>query len=216
MWQHTNLIGTIPATIIDIPRNITARLIDIHKLMDNHVAIITQTDIKIIQFNLRTETIYWKLTSITKFHLSSHVSFSCVSPSKIYLAVLSESYELALYYFYKNRTVLPPYIEMNKEPHFIYKFPWKVTCCDISQNEQYIAVGTEKGQICVSLFHDLVRLSSSVTCLYEFNFIFFSFLDYGYNKTNRDHSIIFPQRSHYTIVLGSDCYRCFDFTISNK
>ncbi|XP_019885106.1 apoptotic protease-activating factor 1 isoform X2 [Camponotus floridanus] len=147
MWQHTNLIGTIPATMIDRSRNITARLINIHKLMDNHVAIITQTDIKIIQFNLCTET--WKLTSITKFHLSSHISFSCVSRNKIYLAVLSEAYELALYYFCKNKTVLPPYMEMNEDPYFIHLFPWKVTCCDISQNEQFIAVGTEKGQISI-------------------------------------------------------------------
>lgn len=216
MWQHTTEIGMIPATIIDIPRNITSRLIDIHKLMDNHVAIITQTDVQIIQFNLCNEIISWRITSITKFHLSSHVTFSCLSHNKIFLAVLNESYQLALYYFCKNRTVLPPYMEMSEEPNFIYTFPSKITCCDISQNEQYIAVGTEKGQVSVSLFHDLAQPSSLITYSYEFNIIFLSFLDYRYKKTNRDRSTIFPQRSHYTVILGSDCHGCFDFTISNK
>lgn len=175
MWQHINLIGFIPATMIDIPtqyRCTFARLIDIHKYMDNHVAIITQTDIKMIQFNSCNETISWDLTSITKFHLPLYVSFSCLSYNKTCLAVLSETYELALYHFYENREVLPPYMEMNEEPYFTYKFSYKITCCDMSQNEQYIAVGTEKGQISVSLFHDLA-FSSLITCSHMNLILFF-------------------------------------------
>lgn len=216
MWRHTNLVGFIPATIIDISRHIYARLIDIHKYMDNHVAIITQTDMKMIQFNSYNEIISWNLTSITKFHLPSHVSFSCLSYNKTCLAVLSETYELALYHFCENRKVLLLYVKMNEEPYFTYKFSCKITCCDISQNEQYIAVGTEKGQISVSLFHDLALNSLIICSRMNLILFFFLFLDYRYRKANGDYSTIFSQRSHHTIVLGSHCYRRFDFTLSDK
>ncbi|XP_029674820.1 uncharacterized protein LOC115242566 isoform X2 [Formica exsecta] len=140
MWQHSKQIfGT------DIP---AGHIIDIHKLNNNHMAIITQSDIKTIWFNECTETISWELISQVPFDLPSDVTFSCFSHNKTYLAVLNESNQLVLYYFCKNRTVLLPCIEINEQP-YTCPFSWKAICCDISQNEQYIAVGTERGQIII-------------------------------------------------------------------
>lgn len=147
MWQHSKQIfGT------DIP---AGHIINIHKLNNNHMAIITQSDIKTIWFNECTETISWELISQVPFDLPSDVTFSCFSHNKNYLAVLNESNQLVLYYFCKNRTVLLPCIEINEQP-YTCPFSWKAICCDISQNEQYIAVGTERGQIIVSFFHDFL------------------------------------------------------------
>lgn len=145
MWQHSKQIfGT------DIS---AGHIIDVHKLNNNHMAIITQSDMKMIWFNECTETISWELISQVPFDLPSDVTFSCFSHNKTYLAILNESNQLVLYYFCKNRTLLS-YMEINEQPYYTSLFSWKATCCDISQDEQYIAVGTERGQIIVSLFHD--------------------------------------------------------------
>lgn len=140
MWQHSN-----ETCKTDIPEG---HIIDIHKLNNDHVAIITESGIKIIWFTFNPcPDISWQLISQVSFDPPLYVSFSCSSRNKTYLAVLNESYQLILYYFYENRTVLSPCMDINKQPYFVHPFSWKATCCDISQNEQYIAVGTERGQI---------------------------------------------------------------------
>lgn len=105
-----------------------------------------------IRFNLCDEMISGQITRQIPFNTSlSKVLFSCFSYNKTYLAVLNESYQLVLYYLYRNRQI---FMEINEEPCFVYPFPRKTTCCNISQNEEYIAVGTETGEIFVSLFYD--------------------------------------------------------------
>ncbi|XP_029154798.1 uncharacterized protein LOC114927905 isoform X2 [Nylanderia fulva] len=129
--------------------NISVHVINIHKLYNDYVAIIMQNSIRTIYIpNLCEERrATWQIISQLSFNPPSDVTFSCLSHNKFYLAVLNESCQLVLYYLNENIKVSPSTKEINEEPYFNYTFASNTICCDISQNEQYIAVGIEKGQI---------------------------------------------------------------------
>lgn len=98
----------------------------------------------------------WQLINqIDLSYPSSYISFSCLSYNQNYLAILNESCRLTLFcIIHDYPTASPARIQIREQPCFMHSFVQKVTFCDISKNEQYIAVGFEKGQISVSLLYD--------------------------------------------------------------
>ncbi|XP_072748469.1 uncharacterized protein [Anoplolepis gracilipes] len=135
--------------IFTLTNKLEGCIIDVYKLDDNHVAIITQNDIQIWFWTILTETSELIPKLIRQLPLKdSKVLFSCFRnlSNKTYLAILNESCQLILHCLYSDRTVLESPCK-KIQFYFIYTFSCKTTCCDISQNEQYIAVGTEKGEI---------------------------------------------------------------------
>ncbi|XP_011155807.2 apoptotic protease-activating factor 1 isoform X1 [Solenopsis invicta] len=116
---------------------------DVHIINDNYAITVTQTGIITIwHINFP-----WQL--ISQLNLSNsplHISFSCLSYNQNYLAILNESYSLTLLCMsYKSEEAMS--IKINK--HLTHIFAQKTTYCDISKNEQYIAVGFESGQISI-------------------------------------------------------------------
>lgn len=68
----------------------------------------------------------------------------------------------------------------------------KATCCDISSNERYIAVGFQTGLICVSdssrdYFNSKYTHTIRYDLNYEFNAMPFVILDCRYSEADRDH-----------------------------
>lgn len=157
--------------------NNTGRVAFIHKLNNDNTVTITQNGTILIWYIDQT----WLPISRKDINPSdTNISFSCLSHKKTYLAVLKESYDLILYTFHENEIVVPTRIEM--ELYYVNKFALKVTYCDISQDEQYIAVGLETGLIIVSLFYIVSFTYAGVSYLNECNIAFF--LDHRH--TNED------------------------------
>lgn len=112
----------------------------------------------------------WQLISqIDLSYPSSCISFSCLSYNQNYLAILNESCRLTLFCIIHEHTTSSARIQIREQPCLTHNFVQKVTFCDISKNERYIAVGFETGQISVSLFYD--RL---ICALYSMSLILFA------------------------------------------
>ncbi|XP_033214877.1 apoptotic protease-activating factor 1-like [Belonocnema kinseyi] len=79
---------------------------------------------------------------------NSNAISSNVSPGKTYLAVLNENQkELVLYVKIKNHEVTPAQVSINFYEH--YSFETNVTCYEFSENEQYLAIGFDDGNISI-------------------------------------------------------------------
>ncbi|XP_071562800.1 uncharacterized protein [Temnothorax nylanderi] len=120
---------------------------DIHKINDNYVITVTKKGIISIWYI----DIPWQLKSqIDLSYPSSCISFSCLSYNQNYLAILNESRHLTLLcIIHEYMTARLMYVHIKEQPCFKHTFAQKVTCCDISKNEQYVAVGFESGQISI-------------------------------------------------------------------
>lgn len=123
----------------------TDRVVCIHKL-NNHVLTITQNGIIRI-WNIDSTWCPINQTTIP-YLVGAHISSSCISYKKIYLAILIEPHRLMLYTLHENTTVSSIHVQIKY--YHLHIFKQKVTHFNISQNEQYIAVGLETGQISVS------------------------------------------------------------------
>lgn len=133
----------------------TGRVVSLHRLNDNKVITITQNGVVVIwHIDLN-----WSPMSRVSISNSSDmsISFSCLSHNKTFLAVLKEPRDLDLFALCENTMILPthtPHVSTHLQMQlcFTHSFVQRVTYCDISQDERYIAVGFETGQISVSLF----------------------------------------------------------------
>ncbi|XP_067209405.1 apoptotic protease-activating factor 1 isoform X2 [Linepithema humile] len=122
---------------------IGGRIAFIHKLNDNHVITITTNGIIKIWHTVHK---YWKMTNYIWLQPPSSITFSCLNYNKTYLAVLKNLQQLDIYLFYKT----PEHnLQLRRVPYFVHTFAQKTTCCDVSQNNQYIAVGFETGKISI-------------------------------------------------------------------
>ncbi|XP_017794472.1 PREDICTED: LOW QUALITY PROTEIN: apoptotic protease-activating factor 1 [Habropoda laboriosa] len=96
--------------------------------------------------------------------------FSCLSYEKRFLTVLNENGDVILYYLQYDTRTVP--VSINITEHFRKKYSCKLTCCEISQNEKYLAVGFESGEISVidiSMQEEIRKLcfhTSSITQLH--------------------------------------------------
>lgn len=116
----------------------------IHKLSENHVITITNNGI----IKLWHISIHWNVITNISLKQPSFVTFSCLSYNKTYLAVLKNAQHLCTLYVYLFCKM--PQLQFSRMPYFMHTFDQKTICCDISQNDQYIAIGLETGKISVS------------------------------------------------------------------
>lgn len=129
--------------------NSTGCIINIHKFDDNHVISITQNGIITIW---STNGPWQSINQETIDNLANmpniHILFTCLSRNK-YLAILREPYHLIIYVLYESAamTTMP---RVQLWHYYTHVLPQKATCCEISPNERYIAVGLQTGLICVS------------------------------------------------------------------
>ncbi|XP_060817084.1 apoptotic protease-activating factor 1 isoform X1 [Bombus pascuorum] len=140
-------------------------IIAIHKVDKECVATVTRNGIITI-WNINGTN--WMRVDIVK-NLDSVSIYSCLSYHKSFLAVLNENGDVVLYKLQKNTMSLPAYIKIIE--YFRKRYTQKLTCCEISQNEKYLAIGFEDGDISIidtSISEEINKLSfhtSSVTQL---------------------------------------------------
>ncbi|OAD55428.1 Apoptotic protease-activating factor 1 [Eufriesea mexicana] len=97
-------------------------------------------------------------------------TFSCLSYQRSFLTVLNENGDVVLYKLQKNTISVPACIKITE--YFRKKYTHKLTCCEISQNEKYLAIGFENGDISIidtSVLEEIRKLCfhiSSITQLY--------------------------------------------------
>ncbi|XP_014474786.1 PREDICTED: apoptotic protease-activating factor 1 isoform X2 [Dinoponera quadriceps] len=143
VWQNPKVTYLIDTTG-------GGRVSFIHKLNDNYVITITQNGTILIWFVDQPIWLRGDRKDIPS-SADTSISFSCLSHLKTYLAVFKKSKArkciLYLITFYENKDLVPQRIEM--EVYLTHSFAQEVTCCDISQNDQYIAVGLETGLISI-------------------------------------------------------------------
>lgn len=138
MWQHSRPVFRIDTR--------TESINDVHIINDKYAITVTQNGVISIWYI----NVPWQLISqVDLFNLASCVIFSCLSYNQNYLAILNESHRLTLLYIAHENT--STHIQINEQFHLTHSCEQKATCCDISKNEQYIAVGFESGQISVSV-----------------------------------------------------------------
>ncbi|XP_011342861.1 apoptotic protease-activating factor 1 isoform X2 [Ooceraea biroi] len=135
VWQHSNPMCKIESK---------GCIAHIHALSNYHVMTITQNGI----MTLWRTIMPWRLMSQeTGASLpNTHISFTCLSHHNKYLAIIKEPNHLIVYTLYEDAEVMP---SMKLRHYYNHGFSHRVTCCDISQNEQYIAVGLQTGLICI-------------------------------------------------------------------
>ncbi|KAG7206909.1 hypothetical protein KM043_000802 [Ampulex compressa] len=124
-------------------------VISIHEVNEKCVITITQNGI-ITLWSINGTT--WIKISTAKVDNSPGcINFSCLSYRKAFLALLRENQDALVYSILEdNFTSLTQIrIEIYLEQHFTQK----ITCCGISQNDQYLAVGSENGDISVIDLH---------------------------------------------------------------
>lgn len=133
----------------------TGSVVSLHKVNDNQVITITQNG-TLIFWHVNSKWSPIKRVSVPNSDsLEIRISFSCLSCEN-FLALLIEPYSLVLFTLCRNTAIRPRHMPRPKDlqirHYFTYPFEQRAICCDISQNEQYIAIGFETGQISVSLF----------------------------------------------------------------
>ncbi|XP_020280211.1 apoptotic protease-activating factor 1-like isoform X3 [Pseudomyrmex gracilis] len=129
----------------------------IHKVGDNFVLTITESGHVFIWFIRYIEDDPKPTLDLLKprslFDSAINVTFSCLSHNETYLAILfnektaTERTHLTLF----KLDVLSKKSEfiIEKFEHSDFIFQQKLTCCDISHNDQYVAVGFETGEIAI-------------------------------------------------------------------
>ncbi|CAK9826161.1 Apoptotic protease-activating factor 1 [Anthophora retusa] len=74
-------------------------------------------------------------------------TYSCLSYKKNFLTVLNENGDVVVYNLQYDTRTVPVNIQIKE--YFRKKYGCKLTCCEISQDEKYLAVGFENGEISV-------------------------------------------------------------------
>lgn len=87
-------------------------------------------------------------------------TFSCLSQRKNFLAVLNENGEVVLYKLQEDTITLPTSIKVTE--YFRKNYAQKLTCCEISQHEKYLAIGFENGDISVSIRCELINFLNTL------------------------------------------------------
>ncbi|XP_076676313.1 apoptotic protease-activating factor 1 isoform X3 [Andrena cerasifolii] len=143
-------------------------VISIHEVNEKSVLTVTRNGV-ITLWNIHG-TNWLRTDRVTVSNTNTFTIFSCLSCWKAILTVLNENGDVVLYKLQKNTIVLPACIKITE--YFRKKYSQRMTCCEISQDEQYLAVGFENGDISVidtSLCDEIHKLcfhATSVTQLY--------------------------------------------------
>ncbi|KAK2582333.1 hypothetical protein KPH14_004670 [Odynerus spinipes] len=120
-------------------------IISIHEVNNEYVITVTQNGV-ITLYNI-SGTKWTIISRAVVNHMDINIYFSCFSYKKQLLAMLSTSQNVLLYYLQEDSTVTPPCIKI--ELYYKHLFKEKPTNCDISQDQKYLAVGFETGDIAI-------------------------------------------------------------------
>lgn len=133
MWQPSGRSIEIPTDSVN----------DIH-IINKFAVIVTQGGI-ITTWATAINRKWRQLNERNMSDTLSYVTFSCLTTykQKTYLAILNKSHCLTLFHINEEGN------SINIQFCFTYSFAQKTTCCDISKNTDYIAVGFESGQISI-------------------------------------------------------------------
>ncbi|XP_076276380.1 uncharacterized protein LOC143207139 isoform X2 [Lasioglossum baleicum] len=123
----------------------TGFVISIHEINEKCILTVTRSGV-IILWNVNG--INWSRRDRVSIGGSDTITtFSCLSHGKVILAVLTENGDVVLYKLQEDIITLPVCIKLTN--YFRRKYMQKLTCCEISQKEQYLAIGCENGDIFV-------------------------------------------------------------------
>ncbi|XP_076619262.1 uncharacterized protein LOC143340817 isoform X1 [Colletes latitarsis] len=159
VWQNTKLTYLIENA---------GYVISIHEISEKHLLTITRNGIITLWSVNGTNWLRTDRVSIGSSDILT--TFSCLSYWKIILAVLNEPGDVVLYKLQEDTITSPACIKITE--YFRKRYAQKLTCCDISQEEQYLAIGFENGDISIidisirEEIHKLYFHTTSVTQLY--------------------------------------------------
>ncbi|XP_029055973.1 apoptotic protease-activating factor 1 [Osmia bicornis bicornis] len=120
-------------------------VISIHNVDGKYVLTVTRNGI-ITLWNVNG-TSWLRVDRVTIGNSDIVATFSCLSQQKNFLAVLNENGEVVLYKLQEDTITLPTCIKVTE--YFRKNYAQKLTCCEISQHEKYLAIGFENGDISV-------------------------------------------------------------------
>ena len=144
MWENIKLTYLIENT---------GYVIAIHKLDQENIATVTKNGIITI-WNINS-TNWLRVDRVTVGNSDIISTYSCLSYHRSFLAVLNENGDVVLYKLQKNTISLPAYIKIME--YFRKRYTQKLSCCEISQDEKYLAIGFEDGDISVSFYYKLFQ-----------------------------------------------------------
>ncbi|XP_054000407.1 apoptotic protease-activating factor 1 isoform X1 [Hylaeus anthracinus] len=143
-------------------------IISIHEINERCILTVTRNGI-ITLWNINN-TNWVRRDSVTNGGSDIITTFSCLSCRKIILAVLNDAGDVVLYKLQEDTITLPACIKITE--YFRTRYTQKLTCCEISQKEQYVAIGFENGDISIidisirEEIHKLCFHTTAVTQLY--------------------------------------------------
>ncbi|XP_003700960.2 uncharacterized protein LOC100880336 isoform X1 [Megachile rotundata] len=131
-------------------------VISIHKVHERCVLTVTRNGI-ITLWNVNG-TNWLRICKVTINNLDIETICSCLSYQKNFLAVLNNNGEVAVYKLQEDTITLPTCIKVTE--YFRKNYNKRLTCCEISENENYLAVGFENGDISVidMIMQDEIRI----------------------------------------------------------
>nr|XP_033321533.1 apoptotic protease-activating factor 1 isoform X1 [Megalopta genalis]XP_033321534.1 apoptotic protease-activating factor 1 isoform X1 [Megalopta genalis] len=121
----------------------TGFVISIHEINEKCVVTVTRSGIITI-WNING-TNWLRIDRVSIGGLDMITTFSCLSYEKNILALLNENGDVVLYKLQEDTITLPVSIKLTN--YFMKKYKQKLTCCEISQKEEYLAIGCESGDI---------------------------------------------------------------------
>ncbi|CAL7936563.1 unnamed protein product [Xylocopa violacea] len=123
----------------------TGYVISIHKIDQESVITVTRNGV-VTLWNIYG-TNWSRINRVAVGGSDVVTNFSCLSYQKNFLAVLNEDGDVVLYKLQNDTATQPPCINIIE--YFRRRYSCKLTCCEISENEKYLAVGLENGDIFV-------------------------------------------------------------------
>ncbi|XP_076641925.1 apoptosome protein Dark isoform X2 [Halictus rubicundus] len=123
----------------------TGFVISIHEI--NEKCIVTVTRSGIITLWIINGTNWLRIDRVTIGGSDTITTFSCLSHGKAILAVLNENGDVVLYTLQEDTITLPVCIRLSD--YYRKKYTQKLTCCEISQKEKYLAIGCGNGDISI-------------------------------------------------------------------
>lgn len=123
----------------------TGYVISVHGITEN--CILTVTRKGTMTFWIIGDGFEWQ-----KFPVSTdtdgYIICGTLSIQKLYLAVLKEECQVALFQIPDIQTTPP--MKMKVEFYMKYEYKQQLTCCSFSQDDRYLATGMDNGDISVS------------------------------------------------------------------
>ncbi|KZC07642.1 PREDICTED: apoptotic protease-activating factor 1 [Dufourea novaeangliae] len=144
----------------------TGFIISIHEINEKCIVTVTRNGI-ITVWNING-TNWSRIDKVTIGGPDIITNFSCTSYWKNILVVLNENGDAVIYNLQEDTIILPVCMKITE--YFRKNYTEKLTCCEISQNQQYLAIGFENGDISIidtSLQKEIHKLCFHTTSVYQ-------------------------------------------------